>query len=1060
MSYGPEVEAPTDPEQIRRLIEMFFGLDDAEMWAPERPHAALGLVPTANSPAIVMAALQDRLAVVRGSPLAGTAHAMAAEALLKQAASVVLLGSVNRPPRISEVAAQRAAEANKQEAAASTSATGKPAAPKAMPKPLPEAEPIPLADDADGPLTAGTRVPQSGQPTPPLPPPLPPNVSPMMPQASPAVRPAAMPVSPQSPRPSTPQEQAVAALRQRAIAILSSRGRVDAQTLRELQTAAVTLGLPAAAATQVISQLANGGVAEPARAAAAGSPTAGTTSVASALSTQTRPAATTAATRGDSLNDDQTESEDDPSSRLLKRVIIGGLALVTLCVVALSASLLLSKGGGGTGATPAGGPAVPVPGPASAGPTPTMEAPTKPAPKPVVPQIAADQVVPSVRDAATAAAAVRSLADEPGRDGPAAKTVRDVLVLLCRTWPRLDKGQRVAVTEVATDLISRLPAAGQVTVISALGPQGSRRVVDPADVVELTGRAGLVARLSRERELGAQSRAEVRRVLTAYGAGDGGSFDVGAAAALRTVPLRLVASGASAADLRLAWQAYELAAAALANSPVASADQPQLTDPQDLALREAATPFMLEALEQMVRGGPDPLSSKPMHDSLAEVAGRLTWSAQSAARARLMAWFDERGISTVRLGIVTAAISQRSGAEGIDLTMALSSSADQTSRQEMRARYAEAWKLTNALPPASRQEWLARLGGLSAKVDSDAGRLFVAAAAADANRYFFTGFSGTMQPSEPLIPETIAAMINAASNPGLLPNSMSYNVRDGAQLAESWGIRYFAERNAAVRVELVRQLESRGPLDPVDADALLDAAVFGGSSELRNAAGRAAAKRSSEALVMTSLLEVLPRMNRSRASAELVALMTLRQLPDPESPEYALASRRAVIERLTDLLAMAMPIADVESQATRLAEMYRATANGLGANVAVLSPDGFAGDLPAEAAELTFNRLRSRGLLLSPPAEVQLTLQQVETLAAARAAAAATPIRRFAAWQSSLLELTALLVASDRPACAKAVREVLDETADRRRKATGIAQQIMHTEMAMTRIWIAWEAHR
>jgi hypothetical protein len=211
---------------------------------------------------------------------------------------------------------------------------------------------------------------------------------------------------------------------------------------------------------------------------------------------------------------------------------------------------------------------------------------------------------------------------------------------------------------------------------------------------------------------------------------------------------------------------------------------------------------------------------------------------------------------------------------------------------------------------------------------------------------------------------------------------------------------------------------------------------------------------------MTSLLEVLPRMNRSRASAELVALMTLRQLPDPESPEYALASRRAVIERLTDLLAMAMPIADVESQATRLAEMYRATANGLGANVAVLSPDGFAGDLPAEAAELTFNRLRSRGLLLSPPAEVQLTLQQVETLAAARAAAAATPIRRFAAWQSSLLELTALLVASDRPACAKAVREVLDETADRRRKATGIAQQIMHTEMAMTRIWIAWEAHR
>ena len=1085
MSFTQPPGPPSDPDQIRDLLRMFYGEQTASQWSADDPHALLGLNPGVGTPAVVIAALQDRLAVLRLHPLAQSAAGQATEAILKQAASASMLGvrtgeGSPAPKRISDIAAERRL-AEEQSVAASTGAR-----PHKLAQPIGpgDGDTIPLVADDDKPptQTPDTASVQAAS-----------NAANHSAAAKPDTAPASHPVGPRTPstaapivptpsRPAThPTDVAMNLLRQRAVMILTTRGRLDVDAMRQLHAAALGLKLPISAAEAVVAEMARGG---PPRTGHR-SQTAASSAVASAAA----PSALASTATSESVwakpgtSDLPFPSDDgtDPASVLLKRLIIGGGLVVMLVLSGLTVALLRS------GRTPANTGVVPASAAGkSAGENPestSLAAPPAPVKPMLTMTIDRSSIVPEVNAALAAAATLRAMSESP-TSAPAQSDVSRAIVAFTRAWPRMQSSQRTATAEHSIDAILRLDAAGQLALINALGAAAAlSESIAPTNIVEATGSAGLLGRLAREREFPASIRETIQKHLAGAGGGDGGAFDGAAAAVLRGVPLRLVGKRETGPALHSAWEAITLCGAALAGGTTARDDGAEMSEPEQIALREAAGQFLLEALEQLVRGGPNPLAVASMHDSLMLAAEQLTWSPGSASRGRLINWFDDSSIPTVKLGIVTAAIVQRSGAEGVDLTMAMSSSADVAGRQEARARYAEAWKLLGGPKDATHQQLLVKLTTLASAADSDAARLLVAAIAADVNRYFLASFTaGLASGVEPNVPEKPTATVAGQSGQSnvifptvSLAGETAEALSTPAGESPSFGVRYFAERNTQARTEIIRQFDSRGPLDPVDADALIDAAAFGSSTELRALAARTAAKRSGEAVLTASLLEVLPRLARSRASAELISSVTLQQVPDGDSPEYPLAIRRAVVGRLIELLAAATPVTDVEGQAQKIADAYRASASAIGSvirntdSAAAVSAgldtssmaDVAAGNGPADAAQAVFTALRSRALLLAPSKELAaagLSLAGIDSKAAARATAAAGPVRRFAGWQVSLLELTAFTAAADRPSASTSIGKALAEAAERRKLATGLAQQIMHTELAMVRIWLAWEA--
>ena len=1120
MSFAQQSGVPNDPRQVRELLKLFFGEQIASEWSAGDPHGLLGLDCGVSTPAAVITALQDRLTVLRLHPLAESPAGQAVEAVLKQAASVAMLGGPagaggGTPKRISEIAAERKL-AEEQSALQAT----REAVQEAVQESVQEAVQEPVGDAAQEDAQKAVRVAVqkasaseaetvSNIPTQRPPQPIRPGDGQTFsvvandgeqttPRAGRTInqalqvnadgtiaatvansvgnRPTAAAHAPVPARAQAkPTDAAMNLLRQRAVMILTARGRLDVDAMRQLHAAALGLKLPISAAELVVSEMARGG-GQATGAKATMILASGAAGIAPTKTTESvwaRPGAYEPAGSAD--------DETDPASVLLKRVIIGGGLVVMLVLSGLTFALLRS----GRASVNTANPPIATSGAASTGKSEIPTVATLPAPVKPVLMTAVDRssIVPEVNAALVAASTLRAMS-EARTTAPIQSEVSQAIVAFTRSWPRMQSSQRTATAEHAIDAILRLDALGQLAIINALGGAAELSdTVTAAQIVEKTGSGGLLGRLVREREFSASLRETIRKQLASAGGGEGGAFDGAAAAVLRGVPLRLVGGQETGPTLHLAWEAITLCGAALAGGTTARGDGAEMNEADRIVIRETAGPFLLEALEQLIRGGPNPLAVRSMHDSLIMAAEQLTWSAGSASRGRLINWFDDSSVPTVKLGIVTAAIVQRSGAEGVDLTMAMSSSADVAGRQEARARYAEAWKLVGGPSDATHQKLSVKLATLVTAADSDAARLLVAAIAADVNRFFLTRFTtGASSDVEPSVPDTLTANVfgqSGQSGNRFRTVSLAGETAEAMDMpageSPSNGVRYFAERNTQARTEIIRQFDTRGPLDPVDADALIDAAAFGSSTELRALAARSAAARSGEAILTASLLEVLPRLTRSRASAELISSLTLQQVPDSGSPEYPLAIRRVVVGRLIELLAAETPVTDVEGQAQKIAEAYRFSAGAIGSAIRSTDASGVgfsgldaasmaevaAGNGPADAAQAVFLKLRSRALLLAPSKELVaagLNLAAIDSRAASRATAATGPVRRFAGWQVSLLELTAFVAGADRPTAAGLIGTLLAEAADRRQRATGLAQQIMHTEVSMVRMWLAWEA--
>lgn len=944
------------------------------------------------------------------------------------------------------------------------------------PSPAPASPSAPPSPPAPA-LTRGPIQPGSG-PTIPLAPEEPPP-TPSTPVAS--LAPAPAPLRPLQPLPSasTPQGQPpsdVDALRREASRLLATEGAITPAVIQRLAAMAMARGLPAVAVQNILASLA-GTVPGPVPASSPPQPLPAAPSPAvpqpparapieptappAPLPAPIRPARPQAdawlqqpAPRPSARPHDDDE-EEDPAQRLLRIALLvgGGVFLAALTLVIVGLFLI---GGSGEPAP------APPPEPVAVAPAPAPE-PAKPAPDP-------EYDLGAIPDAAAVVRLVRRAADVPatavGGRPPRAVAVERMeksLPILAAWWTRLDAGQRVAAADAIVDLLfkisSDLVLTERVVAAVAAGAEPLLRPdapFGPEAVGPAAWSVGMLARLTRERELPAAVAMRVQRTVSQALGGARlpaqASFNAGAAMALRAMPIRIVQARAPATSTTPG-----AAATAPPRDTIATLERWYAAvtalfgdAPSDAALAEA---LVTEGLERLILAGPEPDQDKAAFEAIGYLAAKLRWRAGDASRARLLSWFEDRGVSAPDLATVTSAIVSRSAAEGVDLTMVLSAGASPEQRAALRDAYALAWSLSPAAV-GSGEGW-ARVARAELAVDDGVDPIAVLRGAtvfARLNQAAFLRHAGDSAAAADVLRKHVAPIARGSSiPPAIITIGTPQYGSDG-----DWALRFLVpDRSASAgpsRVERLRELNARAPdIGPIDADVLVEVALLG-SGEARSTALRMLPLFSTSPNISLSMLRYLHRAPRSPALASAVAGVSNRSAGPWNGDRWPVLARRALVERALELLSADADTAEIDRASVALAEVYSAAA-GLPTGASAPDPDS-AGTLARDAAAALASTLRNTAIRLSPNDRAPRSLDEIDRRHAARLSVARGLPQQFAAEQAACAELLAFVTSAERPGTAADCRAVLDTLDSACREAGHVLIQIRAAEAAILRLWL------
>src|SRR2546421_10840942 len=97
-------------------------------------------------------------------------------------------------------------------------------------------------------------------------------------------------------------------------------------------------------------------------------------------------------------------------------------------------------------------------------------------------------------------------------------------------------------------------------------------------------------------------------------------------------------------------------------------------------------------------------------------------------------------------------------------------------------------------------------------------------------------------------------------------------------------LRYLtAGRATNVRIALLEQIEANSGIAPVDAEVLASEALTASTQDVKAKALLVSRRFGEEPAMVSAVLELLPRMTRTTANAELVAFFGRRPLPSAKS---------------------------------------------------------------------------------------------------------------------------------------------------------------------------------
>jgi hypothetical protein len=618
-------------------------------------------------------------------------------------------------------------------------------------------------------------------------------------------------------------------------------------------------------------------------------------------------------------------------------------------------------------------------------------------------------------------------------------------------WPSIPRDRLIAAHDSILEFLYRAGAgdatARAVEAISRGARAAATAPMAADDVLPAVWSTGMLVRLLGEKDLAATARESVDAAISdALGPARASiepTFDAGAAAMVHALPHRLIPPG-SAANAEVdadAWQRWMQAADAASGG--------------DPAVRNRA---LIAGLEVLLISGPEPNQSRSTAAVIGQIVQQITWRAGDESRLALLRWFNDRRMTAADLAAVTSALATKSSAEGIELTMVLSTSASDRVRSELRDRYATVWNIEyQAQKDDLTTAWLK---AAQAAVDEslspggDFDQLERTVVLARLNEAAWLQWRGSGGDASSIVAD-LRGPIEIAKGP---PPPAAKPGLPGAEAAAAdggWAEKYLAARqNAKLRKDLLDQLKPivGDELGPVDAEVIMGEAIYGTPDSIRVAANDLVRKHATEATMINAALDRLPKLPRTAQISGLIEFLCAKQLPPVRDPSWLIAARRALIERLVEAKAAEGPMARADRLAAVLAVTYRdmASATPLTADQRAekTQPPVY---LSATQVWAAWREAASKMVPVGPP---PVRLDEVERRRDGRRSLARGLVQAFAAEQASLAELMAYVIGAEKPGRSDDVRAVVARLSEDRRRAQGIIEQLLSAERAMTQLWI------
>lgn len=628
------------------------------------------------------------------------------------------------------------------------------------------------------------------------------------------------------------------------------------------------------------------------------------------------------------------------------------------------------------------------------------------------------------------------------------RTILAGIATMRRWWPRIDPASRVAAVQFivagAVDLSQN--ESSREALINTLRAVPVDPSV-PAAVWHTTASTGLAAVLSRERELPAPVLQACKDILAAT-AGQasltrrsGSTFDESAADTLLIVAPTLLRNADQPASVTQAQADHWLTALRAATGVGGSAD--------DAARRTDSA--ILDTVERLLTSAPNASANRSVFDFSSALLAQARFREGDAGRDRVLAWFADPRLSSIDLHLITAAVATRSAAAGIESTMVLSPASTQADRDDMRAKYAEAWSRATANSSGgsggTNGDWYDASRSALAAAGTATGDLEQLAAAATLARLSQTaslrsrGLPGPV-PTGEAVPSTTPSPFRATFTP------------EGGGGDGEWARRFLAEsRTATARLSRIAEFEQLGGAGPIDCEVLAEAAMLS-TGETRAAAQRAALKRVDDPTMVNAVLETLPKVKRSANTGEFLGKFTLAGALPPTSERWGVHFRKALVERLLTLLAFTNTTIAADRASVVLAESWSTiagtTVSASGA-VEVAEIDGPTESVAAASRAYTAIITQVRQQVPAPTALIHP--DTIDRARAGRLLVARGLPQAFAANQVSAVEALAVLVAAERPAAVDQCRALITGLNLERAASRSVAAQIRATEATALRLW-------
>ncbi|MCE7967622.1 MAG: hypothetical protein DYG94_02625 [Leptolyngbya sp. PLA3] len=709
-------------------------------------------------------------------------------------------------------------------------------------------------------------------------------------------------------------------------------------------------------------------------------------------------------------------------------LIIGVVALCSILVAGAAIRGALHSG------ARRGGEVAMLPGPRDQRPTPIVLPPQNDDDEPVEPGV---EVPPEAAPADVLPSLERALS-LAGSDPPAAERLGVEGVRgLSRHWLAFDAAQRARTQDVVLELMYRLGGSSMNTrpMFEAVGAgaellRSDQATLNSDDVARAAWSVGMLTRLRRESDLSAQSQMLIDRWLGSalQGARPAqASFAEGAIAALQV--MAPVLAGRDPGD-PAAWRAWARGVEVLTE-----------TDAARRAL------LLAQGGEHVLASRLGPQRAAGAFESIAAVIQAMPWEV-SQSRQWLVRQFDNREVSTPALSAATQALVAHGGAENIDPTMVLPANASELDRRALRDRFVDAWGLSE---PGSDTEVLDLLDRALTELDA--------------------GLAPTSTGEQLLRSAVGYARLNAAASARWqgdgaaaiqmlehfrVPDSALSRPAGGADLVSgsdaNWAERYLQQgANINRRLELLDELRGSGGsrLGPVDAEVLVAEALRGSGRGVRERARTAVEQYGSSPAVVNALLEEAWRIPPIASMSDLISNVTLSPLPDRNSPAWRAAVRRALVERMLELLSAEGETAAIDLLGTLLDDAYME-------RTAVNRAMSSTGDGSSQPCERSALQLRARWTQLAermPASRLPITLSEVERRRSGRIALARGLVQQFVVEQVALAETMGIVVAAERPGLASSVQGVLDQLDADIQRSTHVFEQVARIERAMVQLW-------